>query len=153
MKVLVARIPTEGSRLTGTQSRDILQLEEHRFIERGEDIHYDFFVQRVSNELIVRGEFNVTLSIQCSRCAEFFSTSLRVSDFLRAYSAPDGTDEVVIDEDLREEFVLQLPSFPLCEQSCAGKCVRCGVNLNEASCRCKQEEGPNPWSALDALDI
>ena len=32
MKVLVARIPTEGSRLTGTQSRDILQLEEHRYI-------------------------------------------------------------------------------------------------------------------------
>ena len=47
------------------------------------DISYRFSVEHVSEELVVRGEMALAADIQCSRCSEFFSTSIGVSDFLR----------------------------------------------------------------------
>jgi uncharacterized protein len=96
---------------------------------------------------------DVEVDLQCARCSEFFSTTVTVSDFLRAYPAPEGTDSVDITEDLREEILLHVPGFAVCGEECKGKCPQCGVDLNKGSCECKAEDGPNPWSALDGLNL
>ena len=153
MKILVARLLANESILEGDEPASILAWEAERFVRVRDDISYRFLVEHVSEELVVRGEMVLSTDIQCSRCSEFFSTSIRVSDFLRAYPLLEGTDEVDITEDMREELVLHLPAFPVCANTCVGICTQCGVNLNHGTCDCVEEEKPNPWSALDGLNL
>jgi len=153
MKILVARIPEEGSHYTGDDPGSILQVENDTFIHGCGDVHYALYAQCVSDELIVRGSLDVDVDLQCARCSEFFSTTVGVSDFLRAYPAPEGTDAVDITEDLREDILLHVPGFPVCSEGCKGVCPQCGIDLNKGSCTCKADEGPNPWTALDGLNL
>ncbi len=52
-----------------------------------------------------------------------------------------------------EEFMLALPMRPLCRDNCAGLCTHCGVNLNDKSCTCVQNEGDPRLAALRNLKI
>ncbi|QBG46511.1 DUF177 domain-containing protein [Verrucomicrobia bacterium S94] len=153
MKILVARIPEEGSNYEGDEPGAILHAEEEQFLRNPGDVHYKLYAQRVSEELVIRGELNVDVELQCARCAEFFSTRVGVSDFLRACPAPEGTDSVDITEDLREEILLHVPGFPVCSEACKGVCAQCGTDLNKSSCACEKDEGPSAWSALDELNL
>ncbi|HEY5620980.1 MAG TPA: DUF177 domain-containing protein [Pontiella sp.] len=153
MKILVARIPEEGSHYEGDEDASIMQVEEEQFVRNPDDVHYSLYAQRVSDELVVRGTLDVGLELQCARCSEFFSTTVGVSDFLRAYPAPEDTDSVDITEDMREEILLHVPGFPLCSEDCKGVCPRCGTDLNKGSCDCKMEDGPGAWSVLDGLNL
>ncbi len=153
MKILVARIPEEGSNYEGNDPGSILQVDGETFIKDPSDVHYALYAQCVSDELVVRGVLSVDVGLQCARCSEFFSTTVGVSDFLRAYPAPKGTDSVDITEDLREELLLQVPGFPVCKEVCKGMCSQCGIDLNKGTCICKKEEGPTPWSALDDINL
>jgi uncharacterized protein len=153
MKILVARIPEEGSNYEGDDPGSIVQAEQELFLRNPKDVHYKLYAQRVSDELVVRGSLDVDMDLQCARCSEFFSTTVSVSDFLRAYPAPDGTDSVDITDDLREEILLHVPGFPVCGEECKGVCPQCGADLNKGSCECKKEDGPTAWSALDGLNL
>ena len=153
MKILVARIPEEGFKYEGDDPGSIMQVEGDTFIRESGDIHYSLYVQHVCEELVVRGTLSVELGVQCARCSDFFSTTVGVSDFLRAYPAPDGTDSVDITEDLREDILLNVPGFPVCSEGCKGVCAQCGADLNKGSCECKAEKGPNSWTALDGLNL
>jgi uncharacterized protein len=153
MKILVARIPEEGSHYKGDDPGSIMGLENDSFINEAGDVEYDLYAQHVSEELIVRGTVTAALDLRCARCTEFFSTTVTVSDFLRAYPAPEGTDSVDITEDMREELLLHIPGFPVCSEDCKGVCPQCGADLNKGACQCKKEAGPNAWSALDNLDL
>ncbi|MDF7826035.1 DUF177 domain-containing protein [Pontiellaceae bacterium B12227] len=153
MKIMVARIPEEGSDYKGDESGSIIGVEQEQFIRNPKDVHYELHAQRVSDELVVRGMLDVDVDLQCARCSEFFSTTVSVSDFLRAYPAPEGTDSVDLTDDFREEILLHMPGFPVCSEGCKGVCPQCGVDLNKGSCTCKTEDGPSAWSALDGLNL
>lgn len=153
MKILLARIPEEGAHYEGDEPGSIMQVEDERFVKNPDDVHYALYAQQVSDELVVRGALDVRLDVLCTRCSEFFSTTVGVSDFLRAYPAPKGTDSVDVTEDLREEILLHVPAFPVCSEACKGVCPRCGVDLNKDTCVCEEQEGPSPWTALDGLNL
>ena len=153
MKILVARIPEEGSHYDGDDPGSIMELEGDSFIRDCRGVEYHLYAQHVSEELVVRGELDADLDLSCARCSEFFSTTVTVSDFLRAYPAPEGIDSVDITEDMREEILLHVPAFPVCSEACKGVCAQCGADLNKGPCQCEAEEKPNPWSALDDLSL
>ncbi len=153
MKILVARIPEEGSNYEGSDPGSIMQVEKDPLIKEFGEIGYKLYAQRVSEELVVRGTLSAEVEMRCARCSEFFSTTVAVSDFLRAYPAPKGTDSVDITEDLREDILLHVSGFALCGEDCKGICSQCGANLNHGPCQCEKDEGPSPWSALDGLSL
>jgi uncharacterized protein len=45
-----------------------------------------------------------------------------------------------LSNDIREEIVLDYPIKPLCGVQCKGLCPKCGENLNQATCKCKNPE-------------
>jgi uncharacterized protein len=153
MKIMVARIPEEGTTFEGSDPGTIMDLEGDPFVRVEGDVQYALYVQRVSHELIVRGALSVPLGLQCTRCAEFFSTTVADSDFLRAYPASEETDSVDITPDMREDLLLIIPTFPVCSEGCKGLCDQCGADLNAGSCGCGSTDGPGPWAALDDLDL
>jgi uncharacterized protein len=153
MIIMVARIPEEGFSYEGSDPGEIMDLADDPFVRADGDVRYALYAQRVSDELIVRGKLWAPLALRCSRCAEFFSTTVADSDFLRAYPATENTDSVDISPDMREDLLLHIPSFPLCSEGCKGLCPQCGADLNKGACGCEAKEKPNPWSALDGLDL
>jgi uncharacterized protein len=51
-------------------------------------------------------------------------------------------------QDATDAVQLAVSAKNLCRESCRGLCVRCGKNLNEGPCACK-EDPPDPrWDAL-----
>jgi uncharacterized protein len=72
-----------------------------------------------------------------------------------------GTEDVneesyagkVIDVDpvVREQVLLALPSYPVCQESCKGLCPVCGANLNERDCGCDRHVPDPRWAGLEKL--
>jgi len=152
MKIEISKIPEGGGdyeELLTTEDLDLEGLPEVRF--EG-PVECRFRVEVVSHELVVRGSLQVRVSLPCSRCACFFSTTAADWSFLRAYDVPEGTETVDLSEDIREDVLLQVPAYPLCSEECRGLCAQCGKNLNEGPCACKPPAtGGGGWSALDQL--
>lgn len=148
MIIDLMKLSPEGETFTGADAPEVLDIDQDRFVHPAEPIRYDLFAQVVGQELIVRGSVNTTVKVLCGRCAGFFSTTLSVSSFLRAYSIREGVQSVDITEDLREELLVELPSFPSCSWDGKGICPYSGVNLEELQV---PEEAPDEscWGALD----
>lgn len=103
----------------------------------------------------MRLSLSVTLPYQtlCARCARDVSGEFEI-DFERTV-VPEGMvddaeekeeDFVVvengmldIDEQLSEILLLDFPTRVLCKEDCKGLCQKCGANLNEQTCSCKDE--------------
>jgi hypothetical protein len=67
MKVLIARIPEEGSHLEGEDPATILEMENESFSKVTGDVRYALYAQHVSEELIVRGTLSVDVDLKCTR--------------------------------------------------------------------------------------
>lgn len=151
MKLQVQRVPEEGAWFEGEDPAELLGLEQDAYAAAHGPVRYRLFAQRAERELIVRGAVEADLRVACSRCAVFFSTTVTVSSFLRAYPLAGEDDVVDVSDDMREDVLLNMPHFPLCSEACRGLCPRCGADLNRQPCACKPPAETGEWSALDRL--
>lgn len=79
-----------------------------------------------------------SLSLTCSRCFKEFLKPL-TSAFELIYPC-DLTQRIIeLADDIREELMLTYPQKLLCKEDCKGLCARCGADLNEEKCHCKEE--------------
>ena len=150
MIIEIPKVSPEGSRYVGASPVEILELDPKSGIEP-ESIRYDVEARIVSRDLMVNGQITMPVRLQCSRCAVFFSTLIRISSFLRICPLREGQTEVDLTDDIREDILLDLPNHPRCQEECAGLCPQCGANWNETSCSCSPEDGGGPWDSLDRL--
>ena len=126
---------------------------------------------RRGEQVRLRGTIRTEVELLCDRCASprnaplavEFDTSfipqeveavkaenveLQAEDLI--LSAYEG-DAVDLDELVREQILLALPSRHLCREDCKGLCQKCGANLNENQCSCEQGETDPRWAALADL--
>lgn len=109
------------------------------------------------------GKMEGALSMPCRRCLT--DTTTRVQDEAHVIFAEEGSEETedpdvyVLDErslriDLRpavrEEWLLNVPSFAECREDCKGICPTCGKDLNEGPCECPVTRDSR-WDALRKL--
>jgi uncharacterized protein len=128
-------------------------------------IHGKAELLRVSEGILIRGEFTTECHLVCSRCLkpfsqtlafrteEEFSPSVDVASGEPLHQPEDATtfridDHHVLDltELIRQHTLLAAPMKPLCKPDCAGLCPHCGANLNQDPCRCSTET-VTPFSA------
>ncbi len=57
-----------------------------------------------------------------------------------------------LDELIREDILLSLPTKILCRDDCKGLCPYCGANLNEKQCGCKKPVDPRLEALKKFLD-
>jgi len=100
-------------------------------------IHVDCKFRRSGNDIFVHCKVLAHRLITCSRCLE--NSEQEVSqDFNLSYPLSSTGDYLEIDNDLREEILLNFPMRVLCKPDCRGICPGCGANLNFEECRCKK---------------
>jgi uncharacterized protein len=151
MIIDVPKLRKEGEWFEGEEPAAILDLHDPS-LRLSAPVAYRLHAQAVSGQLIVKGEVRVPLQIQCGRCAEFYSTTVTASSFLRTYEISGTTETVDVTPDIREDILLQLPHFPVCSPDCKGLCPQCGTNLNEGTCDCRPPDD-NRWRALDNVKL
>src|SRR5436305_6795303 len=127
--------------------------------------------RRRGEEVRLRGEIRTEIEIACDRCLAAVRVPLEV-EFDTAFiprekvagetenvelltedmglAAYEG-DAVDLDELVREQILLALPSRRLCREECKGLCPKCGADLNAAECSCERGEIDPRWSALVGL--
>ena len=60
---------------------------------------------------------------------------------------------VDLDPILREQVVLALPGYPVCQEGCKGLCSVCGKNLNEGECGCVRKVPDPRWAGLAKVKL
>jgi len=129
-------------------------------------------VRRAGAEVFVTGHLETQVEIECDRCLkplesvinndfglEYITDSeykasniVELSEEDLAVSVFDG-EAIDVDELVKEQLLLSLPSRSLCREDCKGICPVCGADKNSSNCNCESSEGDPRWAALRNLKV
>ncbi|HEX3569524.1 MAG TPA: DUF177 domain-containing protein [Acidobacteriaceae bacterium] len=120
-------------------------------------------------DIRLRAAYKGEVDVLCARCVEPVRTPVAGSfDLIFRPAGADSdpgersisADETEIgyyeqsglslEDVVREQVLLSLPSRTLCNEDCKGLCPRCGQNLNTGTCKCDPSTDPR-WNALSGL--
>jgi uncharacterized protein len=118
-----------------------------------------------SGEIVVRGTLRGALLQECRRCLEPVSGRLaeKLTMVFVPSDSPGAEDhgdvrlfsataaELDLGESVREELILAIDPYVVCDPDCRGLCPRCGANRNTETCSCAGTESDPRWDALRAL--
>lgn len=119
-----------------------------------------------SGEVVVRGTVEASVRQECRRClkpvhgkldeeitAVFVASADAEAnvgdDDVRFYDP--GAADLDLSDVVREEIVLNIDRYIVCDPECRGLCPKCGVNLDEEDCDCTFDEPDPRWDALRSL--
>lgn len=123
-------------------------------------------LRKVSTQYILRSTIHASYVRECDRCLA--ETQKDVSIPMDIYyrmalderGAGDDKDDIemrtlhpdqesiVLDEEVRQTILLEIPLKVLCSEGCLGICPGCGVDLNKERCGCEQSEIDPRWAKL-----
>lgn len=123
------------------------------------------------NEVFVNGHFETRAQVECDRClqpvelpvsADFELEYIPDSEYESDGSVAELTeaemsvavfdgDAIDIDEIVKEQVLLAVPTRMLCREDCKGICPQCGMDRNTSECNCVTNEIDPRWAALKDL--
>lgn len=124
-------------------------------------------LMRTDGGILVQGILAAVIGCTCVRCLTSFDhgVELEIEDeYVPVRETSARTGRMVLEAEglligsqnlldlepaLREYAVLSAPLKPLCKPICAGLCIQCGADLNQAQCICSL---PPNGSGKDNLD-
>jgi len=147
------RLRQKPERICGKEPAASLEIDLGAQIRPEGALAYDLTVQRVSDELVVRGTLKISFGCRCARCGGDFIKNVFVSDFCRNFALTSKNELINLTPDVREDILLSLPMVVVCSDACQGLCSVCGANRNHEKCGCKRQAGPDAWRILDGLRL
>ena len=93
-------------------------------------------VSRVSDTVLARTKVHGKYRSVCARCLAEIERDWN-GNFLLDFTVDKQAEAVELDEDIRQEVLLNLPPRVLCKEDCKGICPGCGADLNNEACKCK----------------
>jgi len=91
-------------------------------------------VTKIGAEVFVDVSVESPVEYTCSRCLAKIKDTFKKS-FSVNYEVNPG-DILEIDDDIRQEIILDSPMKVVCRPDCKGLCPNCGQNLNVGKCEC-----------------
>ena len=95
-------------------------------IRVGQPLRYELEVQKLDQNLLLRGRLRLVLDCECVRCLKPFSHRLELAPWTCLVPlageerAPVVSDCVDLTPYLREDILLEFPQHPLCSADCRG---------------------------------
>jgi uncharacterized protein len=145
--------------------------------------HVEVHFERLDRRVLVQARATAELEAACGRClvpvgadlpVEFELTLVPADEYqddgqgtedkphhpvAGSFDAKEAEEDVytgkVIDLDpiFREQVLLALPAYPVCQESCKGLCSVCGGNLNERECGCVRKVPDPRWAGLAKVKL
>lgn len=126
---------------------------------------------RSGHQVRLRGSITARAEVDCDRCLKqvdlpvetsFDVTYVPAADYTALTEAAELQEEdlslsvfdgeaIDVDELVREQVLLALPTRALCREDCHGLCPVCGADRNKEACACEAKEADPRWSALKDL--
>jgi uncharacterized protein len=156
MLIDIDRLPEDGLHVSRDFEFVSLDLVEENAVFL-EPAHAEVTVQRLGEEVLIRGRISARLSFVCSRCLTPFEFPVD-SRFDLVYLSEelgemkDELEDQDLDRtffrdrqiDLRavilEQLNLTFPAKPLCAADCEGICAVCGRVIRDGGCSCAVQE-------------
>lgn len=125
-------------------------------------------LEKRRRQLFLTGHVETVGRFVCDRCLDDFDNMVHVNYRMtyvydESYAGEidkdeltvinTSTNEIKIDEDVREYVVLSVPLKLLCKEDCAGLCGTCGANLNRGTCNCSKEETKFDYTVIKKKKI
>ena len=127
-------------------------------------------VRLAGNEVFVNGHVETRAQVECDRCLQPVEIPVN-TDFALEYitgseyesaQAVELTEEemsvsvfdgeaIDVDEIVKEQIVLAVPTRMLCREDCKGICPECGTDRNTGDCNCVTNDIDPRWAALKKL--
>ena len=127
-------------------------------------------VRLAGNEVFVNGHVETRAQVECDRClkpvelpvsadfaleyisgADYESSAVaELTEAEMSVSVFDG-EAIDVDEIVKEQILLAVPTRMLCREDCKGICPECGTDLNSGECACKKDDIDPRWAALKNL--
>jgi len=143
--------------LTGELPVAELELDLHDEMIRAEKpLRYALVVQKLEDNLLVRGQLILPLACECVRCLKPFVYQLQLPEWT-CLVALAGEEMVAITSDtvdltpfFREDILLELPQHPLCQPECGGL-KKPDPEKTKPSSLSRTE--PSAWAELNKLKV
>ena len=127
-------------------------------------------VRLSGNEVFVNGHVDTRAQVECDRClkpielpisadfeleyitdSEYESSAVaELTEAEMSVSVFDG-EALDVDEIVKEQILLAVPTRMLCREDCKGICPQCGIDRNTGECNCETKEIDPRWAALKNL--
>ena len=127
-------------------------------------------VRLAGNEVFVNGHVETRAQVECDRClqpveipvnADFALEYITGSEYESSGVAELTEEEMSVavfdgkaldvDEIVKEQIVLAVPTRMLCREDCKGICPECGTDRNTGDCNCATNDTDPRWAALKKL--
>lgn len=99
-------------------------------------IHLKCKFSRVRDEILAETRVVTHRDIICSRCLQQIRQAVE-QNFVKSYKDSELGECLEINDDIREDILLNFPMQALCKKDCRGICSGCGVDLNHQKCGCQ----------------
>lgn len=177
LKIRLDEIGESGYRLSFRQNKDWvasifrdLPDIDFAFVD---ELGIQIEVFKTGKDVFLKGLFHTMVRIGCVKCLDAFDLPVEATFHynLCASGEKDRLPETEINKAdldlccyqgdtidliplLREQIILNIPSYPLCQEACKGICPHCGLNLNHGSCQCdKKEVTSSKFDILKGLSL
>jgi len=135
MKIAIKDIPDSGAlNLEQTFDLDELDLSDQE-IQPCDPVNISLEAKKGLNIVIINIQASGAMYFNCSRCLKTYKWPFKKKITLN-YQPKPNEFFIEIDQDLRQEIILDFPFKPLCSPDCQGLCPNCGQDLNEGKCTC-----------------
>ena len=127
-------------------------------------------VRLSGNEVFVNGHIDTRAQVECDRClkpvelpvnVDFTLEYISGSEYEASQTAALTEEEmsvsvfdggaIDVDEIVKEQVLLAVPTRMLCREDCKGICPDCGIDRNTGECDCITNEIDPRWAALKKL--
>ena len=165
LEIDLAQLPDEGVAMSGELDPKVFGLSE-KDAKPQAGLEYDLYVQRFDDELLLRGYLGAPFEFMCVRTNNLFVQTISLEEVAVAVEVNSGTVDVT--EALREEVLINFPSYPRCDEGddpmecelderylALDKSPEDSVSdapSDEASSTTGQNDSNDQWSALDGIN-
>ena len=112
LEIELGKLSEFGDKLSGEIHSDVFELNESEGVTKS-GLIYDFHAQRFDEELLLQGSIKTVFELECVRTLHPFIKTIEVKGLALAIKIEEEVVDVT--EQLREEIMLLLPVYPVCE--------------------------------------
>lgn len=152
MEIFLSDIPEEGLHLEGEFPASIFDLADEDPIRPAGPVRYEATIFAFEEVITIHGRLHGPFELQCVACLEYFPYEADFPDWSAEFDREPGQESFDLETVVREDFLLNLPSHPRCDESLEGRvCAKAGLVDRLVGSEGSREEDRKPgiWGALD----
>lgn len=154
MEIFINDIPEEGLHETGQFAATVFDLDPNDSIRVMGPVTYDAHIHVFDEIIAFYGQLKGSFQLQCGTCLEYVDYEADFSDWNSDLDIEEKQRSFILEEVLREDFILNLPEHLRCDEIHEDRiCPKAALVEKVTESQDEEEPGGNPdaWKALDDL--